>query len=120
MKKLLYLVIIVGIALGGRYIYKSFTAPAVIDVQLTDEVEEVEIEDDTEVVKGPSVEEMKNFDANEVPMAEGSDTNEEETMDTVKEIIDERNKQTKDDSKLTEEDIDLMEKIIQKVEELGK
>jgi hypothetical protein len=38
----------------------------------------------------------------------------------VKTMIEERNKLSGDDSKLTEEDIDLMEKIIQKVQNLEK
>ena len=38
----------------------------------------------------------------------------------VKTLIQERQQQPKDDSKLTEEDIDLMEQIIQKIQGLGK
>lgn len=62
------------------------------------------------------------FDAEEVPMAEGSekiDTN-TGTIAETKNLIDERANQPKDDTKLTEEDIDLMQKIMDRVESLGK
>jgi hypothetical protein len=38
----------------------------------------------------------------------------------VKTLIDERNTQSGDEGKLTEEDIGLMEQIIQKIQDIGK
>lgn len=61
-------------------------------------------------------------DASLVPMASGSENIDINTGVTaeVKNMIQERQTQNQDDTKLTEEDIDLMEKIIEKVKNLGK
>jgi hypothetical protein len=63
-----------------------------------------------------------DFDSGEVstlPGSEGVNVNSGVTAE-VSDLIDDRNEQPKDDTKLTEEDIDLMEQIIQKVQDLGK
>lgn len=75
------------------------------------------------VVSGSEMEEFTgNFDSWTVPVltgSEGVNVNSGVTAE-VKTMIEERNKLSGDDSKLTEEDIDLMEKIIQKVQNLEK
>ena len=124
------MVLLVAVVVAGRYIYKSFTTPVVNDVQLTDEVEEIEgeeiseeIEENTEETQMPSAEEMENFDANEIPILEWSEeiaagTISDEVKNFVSKInmlIKKRKTQPADESKLTEEDIDLMEKVIEEL-----
>ena len=91
-------------------------------------------------LNGPKVPVLTTGDAQEItwtdaPIISDSDMEEftwdtEETAATetdeetgaaaeVKDLIDQRETQPKDESKLTEEDISLMEQIIQKVQELG-
>lgn len=64
----------------------------------------------------------EEFDAGEVPTLEGSENVSASTgiAKEVDTLIEKRADQPKDDGKLTEEDIDLMEEIIQKVQNLSK
>ncbi len=73
------------------------------------------------VVSGSEMEEFTdNFDSWTVPVLTGSEGVNVHSGVTaeVKTMIEDRNKLSGDDSKLTEEDIDLMEQIIQKVQNL--
>lgn len=60
------------------------------------------------------------FDSWVVPTVAGSDGKKSDAgvVAEVDDLIEQRNTQTKDDSKLTEEDIDLMDQIIQKIQNL--
>lgn len=63
------------------------------------------------------------FDSEEVPMVEGSvtiTTGENTVATRLKNLFNKRNAQPKDDTKLIEEDIDLMQEVIQKVQDLWK
>ena len=60
-----------------------------------------------------------SFDSWIVPVVTGSDQQSWVTAD-VKALIEQRNAQSGDTKKLTEEDIGLMEQIIQKIQKLGK
>lgn len=69
-------------------------------------------------------EELSNaIDSGVVPMVEGSEEviiKQDGVVTEVKKLIEERNTQPKDESKLTEEDISLMEKAIQTISDLFK
>ena len=126
MKKVLYLLIVVGIAVGARYAYKAFETP-VIPTEIQQSTGEiltgVEMTWENVVADDSEMEEVtENIDTGEVPTIEGS---EEVSTDTgvvaeVDDLIQDRETQPKDDTKLTEEDIDLMQQIIDKVQGLGK
>jgi len=86
-------------------------------VELTDAV-------DTWLIEGEFVGESTGaFDSWTVPMLSGS---EEITLGKsgvateIKSLIEKRKTQPKDETKLTEEDIGLMEQIIQKIQDIGK
>lgn|GEM_PF-3111921 len=74
------------------------------------------------IVTGSEMEELTGeFDAGEVSTVDGSDDMNTDTgvVAEVDDLIEDRDDQPKDDTKLTEEDIDLMQQIIDKVQELG-
>lgn len=74
------------------------------------------------VVTGSEMEEFTwEFDAGDVPTVDGSDDVSTDTgvVAEVDDLIEDRDTQPKDDTKLTEEDIDLMQQIIDKVQGLG-
>lgn len=127
MKKAVYLIIVAGIAVGARYAYKTFKAPTLPEEtqQSTGEIltgAELTGMETTGTVSSALQEVTEEFDATDVPVVSGS---EEVNVNSwisaeVNDLIDNRNEQPKDDTKLTEEDIDLMEQIIGKIQDLGK
>lgn len=85
--------------------------------------ENIELTGD-EVLLEVTEEDMEDFDSTEVTKVAGSDEveNDEDAnkvTEEVDELIEERKTQPTDDAKLNEEDIDLMEEIIQKIQEIG-
>lgn len=129
MKKLVYFVIAVGIAVGGRYVYKTFITPTlpVETPQSTWEIVTGEVmtwvETTWEALTGEAVTTEESFDSGTVPMVEGSvsiTTGENTVATRLKSLFKKRDEQPKDDTKLTEDDIDLMQNVIDKVQSIGK
>lgn len=119
MKKLYVMMALLSIiALSGCGVKPSETDIATGDVQ------EITWTTNVPVVSGSEMEEFTGeIDSWVVPTATGSDevtTEDNKTTDEVKGLINNRKTQPADDTKLTEEDIGLMEQIIQKVQDLGK
>ena len=120
MKKLYVLALIaIATSLGG-------CTPKESEVQIvsTGDVEQVtwSTDTDTPIIADSEMEEFTGeFDSGVVAVLSGSDTVtdiQSGVANEVKDIIDERATQPKDETKLTEEDIDLIDKIIQKVQGL--
>jgi SMC interacting uncharacterized protein involved in chromosome segregation len=98
------------------------------EVEMTGEVQEVEITGEVQEVEMTAEEknnedfkeEIKNFDAVEVTKIEtGTISNEVKSfISKINVLIQNRKKETKDEAKLTEEDIDLMENVIEELKSL--
>lgn len=101
------------------------TIKAPIVPELTGDVQEViSTTEDVIVVTGSEMEEFTGeFDEWIVPTVEGNDqitAAQSGTTNEVKSLIADRKTKPSDTTKLTEEDISLMEQIIQKIQDLGK
>ena len=128
MKKLYLLGLLVIMASATGCTLKAPTVPTLPadDVQeITGTVENTWTLDDAwiPIIWSNAMEEFTGeFDSGVVPTVEGSawvNVNSWVTAE-VKTLIDERNTQSGDEGKLTEEDIGLMEQIIQKIQDIGK
>lgn len=125
MKKAVYLIIVAGIAVGARYAYKTFKAPTLPEEtqQSTGEIltgAELTGMETTGTVSSALQEVTEEFDATDVPVVSGS---EEVNVNSwvsaeVRAMIEKRRKLSWDNTKFTEEDIDLMEEIIEAVKSL--
>lgn len=80
---------------------------------MTGDMEEIDLTDEATLLE-LSEENRENFDATEVKKVAGSEEVSERSgmMGEFQKLIDKRNTQPKDDTKLTEDDIDFMEKAI--------
>ncbi len=118
MKKV-YMVGIVLLALSAAGC--SFKSAQTIE-EITGDVQELTWTIDTGTLTSTMEEFTGEFDSWIVPTVAGSEGTNNDTgvVAEVDNLIEQRNTQTKDDSKLTEEDIDLMDQIIQKIQDLGK
>ncbi len=103
--------------------------PVVVD-EIIDDIEIEELVEETieewEEVVWPTEEEIADFDLDEVPFVEGSETLAAGTISSevkwfisrITKLIEKRDEQPKDETKLTEEDIELFEKIMEEVKHL--
>ncbi len=80
----------------------------------------VELTGTTELTGTVSITGTITYETGKIITGVGIITNKTGITAEVKDLINERKTQPKDDTKLTEEDIGLMEQIIQKVQDLGK
>lgn len=94
------------------------------EIEITGDVQELEMTGDVkdleltgDLIAGPTQEEMESFDATGVNKVAGSDEAQIKNswVAQIKKLIAKRNTQAKDDAKLTEEDIDLMQKVIDSI-----
>lgn len=117
---------VIGI-IGARYAFKNF-GPSAISTEETltgtslswEELTGMEATGILETWTITMQELTGEFDSWEVPTVKGSETVNTTTGATadVKNLIEERKAQPADESKLTEEDIGLMEKIIERLKNL--
>lgn len=107
-------------------VQKTVDTPMEKEEKVTTIEEKVNGEETENVVNTGNVVDIKELtgtgDSGEVSAIEGSEhVNVNEGLSTeVEKIIEERNTQPKDESKLTEEDIDLIQQIIDKIESMKK
>ncbi len=127
MKKIYAIVLLAGAA---TFAWCTFNAPE-IPVLSTGDIQEMtgdqEVVQDTGIIVTDDIittvtwaSEEANFDSGEVPVVVAGSVSEEvkSFLKNIDALIKQRKQQPTDDSKLTEEDIDLMEKVIEELKNL--